>query len=237
MGIFRHGPHAKSSIRLHSQLNSRVRRGTLRRRAVAPVQAPRVAMLGAELASCLGPILDAEQLPWQAFDTIDEMLSRIEAGLCGCVLVDETGVEVQTEQLQAEIRQRGPSVAIVVCVDRGGVRQAVTAIRSGAFDVLEKPFVSSEALQCIRAALEWGIARSQILADQLDLKNRFSRLSRREQEVMIRLASNQSNKSIATELGISPKTVGVHRSRIMVKMEIDGVVELTKVAHRIGLVE
>lgn len=119
----------------------------------------------------------------------------------------------------------------------GGIRTAVRALQTGATTVLEKPVAIRDLLHSVRHALEQDTVRVRRQMERTAHARRIEKLTDREREVMIRLASNQTTKQIAGELGIRAKTVGVHRARIMAKLEADGIAELTTLAHRLGMIE
>jgi FixJ family two-component response regulator len=168
------------------------------------------------------------QDPWRFLDELD-----VEAP--GCVLLDlslpgASGLEVQ-EQLAAA----GAAQPIVFLTGRATVQSSVRAMKAGAFDFIEKPFDSAALLASVRRALE----RDEILREKrsrdLAISDRIASLTPRESEVLRHVIAGRLNKQIAARLGTAEKTVKVHRARVMHKMSVRSVAELTRIALVIGI--
>jgi FixJ family two-component response regulator len=124
---------------------------------------------------------------------------------------------------------------VVFLSAHGTVPTAATGFKHGARDFLEKPFRPSELLEVVRQAVEEDRRRSlERQAGEL-FHHRYQRLTAREQEVMALIVSGQLNKQAAAELGISEKTIKVHRARIMEKMEVESLAALVLIAERLGV--
>jgi len=152
-----------------------------------------------------------------------------------CVLLDMcmngmTGLEVQDA-----LRRNERRVPIVFLSGHGTVSTAVTTVRNGAEDFLEKPIRPSELMEAVSRAIEHDRAESADRANRAELQRRFDRLTPREQEVMGLVVSGLLNKQTAAELGISERTIKVHRARVMEKMEVVSLAALVLIAQRIGL--
>jgi two-component system response regulator FixJ len=172
-----------------------------------------------------------------SYSSAEEFIASKAWERSGCVLVDDDLPDRRGLALLEWLNQCVPHVPRILVLATNDVPTAVRAMRFGAVDVFVHPLAIETTWMRIQEINEEQQARKSVAEQRLSYEERFQRLSRREKEIMIRLTSNQSTQRIASELGISPKTVGVHRAHIMAKMETDGVVELTKIAHRLGLVD
>jgi FixJ family two-component response regulator len=152
-----------------------------------------------------------------------------------CVLLDMcmngmTGLEVQDV-----LRRNERQVPVVFLSGHGTVATAVTSVRHGAEDFLEKPIRPDELMEAVSRAIEHDRADSADRANRAGLRRRFERLTPREQEVMGLVVSGLLNKQTAAELGISERTIKVHRARVMEKMEVESLAALVIIAQRLGL--
>ena len=116
----------------------------------------------------------------------------------------------------------------------GDVPMAVAALKKGAFDFVEKPFNDNELVDRVVAAMRLDEVRRQEGADQVGVAARLATLTPRERQVFDRLVAGQQNKAIAQDLGSSPRTVGVHRARVMEKMGARNLPELVRMALGAG---
>ncbi|MEN2711649.1 response regulator transcription factor [Sphingomonas sp. NPDC092331] len=135
----------------------------------------------------------------------------------GCILLDIRMPEIDGLQVQQQINERGAAMPVIVLTGHGDVAIAVKAMRGGAIDFLEKPFEADRLLGAIDKAFERmresnGTSRTDAARTQL------ANLSAREREVLEGLAAGFPNKTIAYDLGISPRTVEVHRANLMQKL-------------------
>jgi FixJ family two-component response regulator len=152
-----------------------------------------------------------------------------------CVLLDMymegmTGLEVQNE-----LRRSDRHVPVVFLSGRSTISTAVAGVRDGAEDFLEKPFRPSELIEVLSRALERDRAGSADRATRAEFQRRFDSLTPREQEVMTLVVTGLLNKQAAAELGITEKTIKVHRARVMEKMNVESLAELVVIAERLGL--
>ncbi len=147
----------------------------------------------------------------------------------GCALIDVNMPGMSGIELLARIRSAGSSIPCIVMTGFGEVSLAVKAMKAGAADFMEKPFEDDILFETI----------SHVLAEQSQseppLDKRVARLTAREREVMLAIAQGHQNKVIASDLGISPRTVEIHRARVMTKLEVSNVADLVKIAIGAGL--
>ena len=131
-------------------------------------------------------------------------------------------------ELQREIRQRRLPLPVIVMTGHGDVALAVEAMKAGAVDFLEKPFDDERLLSAVRAAVSRHSEASARDDEVAAIKARLATLSQREREVLEALTTGQANKTIAYHLGISARTVEVHRANLMTKMAATSLSELVR---------
>ena len=143
-----------------------------------------------------------------------------------CALVDVRLPGMDGLALQQRLRQRHPGLPVIVITGHGDVATARSALRDGAVDFLEKPIDEQELLDAVSVALASDQRRVAKARDREEISARLARLTARELEVFDRITNGQHNREIAEEFGISPRTVEVHRSRIMEKLQARRVADL-----------
>jgi two-component system response regulator FixJ len=126
------------------------------------------------------------------------------------------------------------TLPIVLITGHGDIEMAVLAIKQGAFDFIEKPFDESRLLASIKNAVSLGKRRQETSADLTDLRARFEGLTDRQRQVMILAVTGLSNKEIGSKLGISVRTVEIHRAWMMEKMGARNLADLVRMEMRIG---
>ncbi|MBV9826592.1 MAG: response regulator transcription factor [Alphaproteobacteria bacterium] len=166
----------------------------------------------------------------EMFKSGQSFLSNHHPARVGCLLVDFEMPDLTGLELIAEVNQRGWSLPIVLMSAHATVSLAVAAIKAGAFDVIEKPLQPNEVIDGLGRALNETDAdrRQRLLRAQME--SRLSRLTTREREVLGWIASGQPSKVIARQLGISFRTVEVHRSNIGRKLLARGPADLIRLA-------
>ncbi|MBR9867260.1 MAG: response regulator transcription factor [Oceanospirillales bacterium] len=177
-------------------------------------------------------LLESDDLPVQSFSSARDFLSNYK-GDKGCLLLDVRMPEINGLALQQIMLERDIRLPIVVLSGHGDIPMAVTAMKNGAIDFLEKPFDDEVLIPLVQNAL---IKADEMFADrqqQEQVRKQYETLSRREREVMTLVVAGKANREIAEELGISPKTVEVHRSRVMSKMRAESLPELVNQASQL----
>lgn len=165
----------------------------------------------------------------KSYASAQTYLTDYDPQAAGCLLLDVRMPGMSGLHLQQHLVEHGSRIPVVILTGHGDVPMAVRAMKWGAADLIEKPFNDQLLLECIGECLEQDAARRREEAQQADLRRRLSRLSPREREVMDPLVKGECGKAIAAELGISPKTVDVHRAHILEKLQMRSVVELVRV--------
>jgi two-component system, LuxR family, response regulator FixJ len=152
-----------------------------------------------------------------------------------CLLVDVHMPDMGGLELQAELAARGSGVAVIVMTGHGEVPIAVRAMKAGAIDFLEKPIAEDLLLDCVRRGLALGAARARQAEEIDETDRRLQSLTPREREVLEGMVQGRPNKVIAHDLGISPRTVEIHRARVMEKMEARSLSALIRMALAAGI--
>ena len=162
-------------------------------------------------------LLETEGLETRAFDSAEALLERWSADWRGCLTLDIRMPGQSGLQLQQELEQRGNIMPVIILTGHADVPIAIRAMKAGAFDFLEKPYSDDELLRSVRAALTQDRERGRSEAEKSGIRAQFEQLTEREAEVMTCVVDGLTNKSIAARLGISEKTVEIHRARVMRK--------------------
>jgi two-component system, LuxR family, response regulator FixJ len=153
----------------------------------------------------------------------------------GCILLDIRMPEMDGIEVQQQLGVRGITMPIIVLTGHGDVSVAVKAMKAGAVDFLEKPFDTDALLDAISQAFDRITAGKEISARVAEAGLVLGILSCREREVLERLAQGLPNKTIAYELGISCRTVEVHRANIMAKLHARSLSEALRIAFAAGM--
>lgn len=178
----------------------------------------------------LGMLLEASGYAVEMFASARSFLDRVEALPGGCALVDIRMPEMGGLELQAALKERGTDVPIVFVTGHADVPVAVRAMRAGAVDFVEKPFEAEVILGAVERALAHAAARREQSDAATAARARVSQLTDREREVFAQLVEGHPNKVIAANLNISPRTVEIHRSRVMDKTGARSLSDLVRMA-------
>ena len=180
----------------------------------------------------IATILISEGMAAVTFSSALEFLDRIETLQPGCVVSDVRMPDLDGMALLERLASLKSGFAVVLITAHGDIRMAVKAIQYGAVDFIEKPFDNETLIGVVRKA-QRILERRKLARDKPGDRSRLEKLSEREREVFDRLVAGQSNKVIAHELSVSPRTVEFHRANIMEKLQAENLAELV----RLGLSE
>jgi two-component system, LuxR family, response regulator FixJ len=147
----------------------------------------------------------------------------------GCALLDLKMSGMDGLELQALLLERNCAIPIVVMTGHGDVQSAVRAMKAGAVDFIEKPFCDDVLLNAIEVALA-GVGRAELDRETAEASRRIAALTPREREVLTALVMGRPNKAIAFDLGISIRTVEVHRARMMEHLGVRQFAEAVRLA-------
>jgi two-component system response regulator FixJ len=172
----------------------------------------------------------------RSFASGQEFLDRVASLGPGCVIVDVRMPEMDGFELQRRLGERRLSFPVVVITGHGDVPMAVRAMRGGAVDFIEKPFSEEAIVESVRLALSrLSAPGNKTPAVDPAILRRLELLSPREREVLEGLVEGLPNKTIAYDLNISPRTVEIHRARVMDKMQARSLSELVRLALAAGI--
>ena len=164
----------------------------------------------------------------RAYTRAEELLARGAAIESGCIVSDVRMPGMDGLTLLRRLRASGSTMPLMLITGHGDVSMAVAAMKAGAVDFLEKPFEADAFLAAVGTALRNPL--SDINAEETEAaRQRLQKLTSREYEVFERLVAGMSNKEIAAQLSISPRTVEFHRAHLMEKMAAKGLPELVRV--------
>ncbi|MDE2208512.1 MAG: response regulator transcription factor [Betaproteobacteria bacterium] len=172
----------------------------------------------------------------RTFASGDAFLAEIDASASGCVLLDLRMPGVEGLAVQSALATRGIGMPIIVLTAHGDAASARAALKAGAFEFLEKPVDDALLGKTIEAALARDAQERALAGRREVLRRQLERLTPREREVLDRVVRGQHNREIALEFGISPRTVEVHKARIMDKLQVERMPELIRIAIELGLV-
>jgi FixJ family two-component response regulator len=176
----------------------------------------------------LSLLLSLKGVRTQPFANAESFIETYRPDWAGCVLTDLRMPGMTGLELQAVLRERQVEVPVVVLTAHGDVATARAALKNGAFDFLEKPVDDVMLIEVLRNALRADRARRTAASSRSSADARIERLTGREREVLALIAAGHQNREIATQLGISPRTVEVHKARIMEKLECDSLAQLIR---------
>jgi len=155
----------------------------------------------------------------------------------GCLVLDVKMPGMSGLELQQLLVERGSTLPVIFLTGHGDVPMSVRAFKAGAADFLEKPIDQGALLERVRDALGNDAARRARDAERRAANARLDRLTPREREVLARVVAGRTSKEIARELGVSPRTVEVHRARIMEKVRVESLPQLVTAVAAAGLLE
>jgi two-component system response regulator FixJ len=174
-------------------------------------------------------LLESVGLAVQTFSSGQEFWAVYEPEGTGCLVLDVRMPSMNGLDLQEELARRRIDLPVIVVTGYGEVNMAVRAMRAGAFDFIEKPFSEQVFLDRVWRAIRQHAESRQERAQLAVFRSLLERLTRREREVMRLVVAGKSNKEIAQELGLSSKTIEIHRSQVMKKTESKSLADLIRI--------
>ena len=169
-----------------------------------------------------------EGLEVRTYASADAFLGALDAPPPGCIVTDVRMPGMSGMELLTAIASLGLALPVIVVTGHADVALAVAAMKKGAIDLLEKPFRGDDLLDAVRRALETRRDSQRNTLSSQEAEARLATLTARETEVLDRLVQGQPNKIIAYEMGISPRTVEVHRANVMKKTRAGSLSELIR---------
>lgn len=166
-----------------------------------------------------------------SFGCAEDFLGALREDWAGCVIADLRMPGLSGLELQAELVRRGRRIPVVIITAHGDVASARTAFKTEAIDFLEKPFDDDQLVAAIDTAFAREHARIEAVERVALRSARMAVLSAREREVMALLVTGMQNLEIGARLGISPRTVEIHKARVLAKLGARNVAELVRLAE------
>jgi RNA polymerase sigma factor (sigma-70 family) len=182
----------------------------------------------AAVRDSLALLLELKGFRTRQFAGAEAFLDEYRPESPGCVVLDLRMPGMSGLELQAELAQRGAKLPVIVITAHGDVATTRTALKGGAIDFIEKPIDDEALVAAITAALDRDARERAEAQASASVAERLARLTSREREVLARVADGKHNREIAAELGISPRTVEVYKSRLMEKLQVRRLPDLVR---------
>jgi len=173
-------------------------------------------------------LLSTAGIPVRVYDSATSFLDSLASLQAGCLITDVRMPDLTGIELLHRLKAKSINLPVIVITGHGDIPLAVEAMKSGAIDFIEKPFAEEAILRAVRAAEESAKKCGRRSEDGGALAARIASLSERERQVLDGLVAGNANKTIAYDLGISPRTVEVYRANVMTKMQAKNLSELIR---------
>ena len=183
----------------------------------------------------LGDLLHSVGLGVQTFKSVQEFLEKERPNVTGCIVLDVRLPGRSGLDFQSMLSSLGIELPVIFISAHSDIPISVRAMKSGAIEFLTKPVREQELLDAVQKGIEHDRARRRDAAIVADVKARYDSLTPREREIMSMVIGGKVNKQIAGQAGLSIATVKVHRTNLMRKMRARSLVELVRMADRLGL--
>jgi len=166
----------------------------------------------------------------ETYASAQEFIDAYDERRPGCLVLDLRMPGMGGLELQEKLSREGSGIPVIIITGHGDVPMAVRAIKRGAVDFLEKPFDDRMLIDRVHQAIDMDARRRERDASRVGVAAQLARLTPREQEVMHFLVEGKGNKEVAFALGLSRKTVDIHRAHIMMKLGADSIVDLVRMS-------
>ena len=176
----------------------------------------------------LGMLFRSVDIESEGFDSGDSFLHEIDNDWQGCIVLDIRMPGTSGLEVQKLLQERGNTLPIIFITGHGDVPMAVDAMQKGAVDFIQKPFRDQDLLDRVHEALKTDQERREEQQAHAEVAERLARLTNREREVFDLVVTGKPNKVIAYDLGVSQRTVEIHRARVMEKMQARSLADLVK---------
>jgi two-component system response regulator FixJ len=173
-------------------------------------------------------LLKSVGLPTTVYASAQDFLAHYDAHQSGCVVLDVRMPGMSGLELQQVLNLRGATIPVIFITGHGDIPMAVEAMQHGAFDFLQKPFRDQDLLDRVQRALEKDQRTRQELKQRDRIREHLETLTPREREVLSLITRGKPNKVVAADLGVSQRTVEIHRARVMEKMGASSFAQLVR---------
>jgi len=182
----------------------------------------------AAVRSSLRLLVKSVGLSAAVFTSAQEFLSSYDTRQPGCLVLDVRMPGMSGLELQQQLNLRGAVIPVIFITGHGDIPMAVEAMQHGAFDFLQKPFRDQDLIDRIQRALEKDRENRAALGQRARIRERLDSLTPREREVLALVTSGKANKVMAADLGLSQRTVEIHRAHVMEKMAASSIAQLVR---------
>ena len=176
----------------------------------------------------LSLLMRAAGMETRQYASAEEFLEELDPSHYGGLVLDVRMPGMSGIELQQELAERNIALPIVFITAHGDIPMAVEAIRQGAVDFVQKPFDDTELLAKVNIALNSSREHHQEELERNEIRHRIDTLTARERQVMSQVVKGKANKVIAADLGVSQRTVEIHRARVMEKMKAASLANLVR---------
>ena len=173
-------------------------------------------------------LLKSVDLPSRALSSAREFLDSYVTDQPGCLVLDVRMPGMSGLELQQQLNLRGAVIPVIFITGHGDIPMAVEAMQNGAFDFLQKPFRDQDLIERIRRALQRDARSRSVLTQHARIRERLASLTPREHEMLALMIRGLANKVMAAELGVSQRTVEIHRARVMEKSGAGSLAQLVR---------
>jgi len=183
----------------------------------------------------LARLITSVGLKVETFSSANEFLKRDLYDGPACLVLDVRMPGLSGLDLQVELVKAQRTLSIVFISGHGNIPMSVQALKAGAVDFLEKPFEEQILLDAVHLGIQKDRVAKENLSELKEIQARVESLTPREREVFAFVVTGMLNKQIAFEMGISEKTIKVHRARVMQKMQAESLADLVRLAEKAGV--
>jgi two-component system, LuxR family, response regulator FixJ len=180
------------------------------------------------IRSSMKLLLKSFGLAATASASAQEFLASCDQSQPGCLVLDVRMPGMSGLELQQQLNLRGATLPVIFITGHGDIPMAVEAMQQGAFDFLQKPFRDQELIDRVQRALEYDRENRLRLREKDSIRGRFATLTPREREVLRLVTQGKANKVMAADLGVSQRTIEIHRARVMEKMGANSLAQLVR---------
>lgn len=189
----------------------------------------------ASVREAIRNLLESVSFMVEVYASPQEFLKGARLNSPSCLILDIRLPESSGLDFQADLVRKGIHIPIIFITGHGDVAMSVRAMKAGAIEFLTKPFREQELLESIHHSIALDRAYRRRQAELESFKTRYDSLTPRERQVMALVVAGMSNRQTASEIGIQPATVKVHRGQVIRKMQADSVPDLVRMAQRLGI--